>query len=142
MSQPDGGGPGLARRLVVATVIALVLGASTALAIRYLRTSGTPVARPSATASPSSDPAYLPAVLDPSPSPSSGPSPSPSPSAHRAPAPRTTTPTPVPSSARPSSSPPHVPVYQVPKSGLCRYVDFAPMASIDTSDPKHDKPEV
>ncbi len=142
MSQPDGGGPGLARRLIISTVIALVLGGSTALAIGYLGGNDRPTARPGATKSPTGGPTYQPAVLTPSTGTSPSPSPSLSPSAHRAPAPRTTTRVPAPSSARPSSSPPHVPMYQVPKDGLCRYVDFSAMTSIDTLDPKHDKPEV
>jgi hypothetical protein len=136
MTTGEGPGSGLARRLVVATVLALLLGGTTTLAVRYLSTPQQPVALPSPTAPAVTDPPVAPLVVDPV----ASPSPSTSPSASHRPAPRPR-PQPTPTSSSPSPSPSHVPMYQAPKGGLCKYVDFTALKSIDTLAPD-DKPEV
>lgn len=130
--------PGLVRRLVPAVVVAVALGAGTALAVRYATTDHQPTALPSPTVSVTTDPPYDPVVVDVSPSASASPSPS-----RRAVTVPTARPVPTPTrTASPSPSPHPAPVYLEPTGGICRYIDFRPMTRIDTLDPAHDKPEV
>lgn len=122
-------------RYLVAILVAVLLGGGTAYLLTNHAVPAPAHVEPSPTAPPT-DPA--PGTLD-----DTSPSPSPSPSASRSPshrpAPRPGTTPSVPPS--PSPSPSHVPLYQAPKGGLCKYVDFGPMKSIDTLSPD-DKPEV
>ena len=129
------GEPSLARRLVLAAVIALLLGGSTTLIIRYASTSHHPIAVASPTASPTVDPPVVPVVEVPSLSPG----PVPSPVAHRRTTPPGATPSAVPA---PSPSPSHVPLYRTPKGGMCRYIDFGPMMAASTMSASDSKPEV
>jgi hypothetical protein len=126
VTDPDPRTPHLARRLLPAVLVAVVLGAGTTLVLRHGATAHQPTAQPSPTVSVAVDPTDVPAVVDPSPSPS----PSASPPAR--PSPGRTAVQPSRSPVRPSPSPSRMPMYHVPADGLCRYVDFTPLAAVNT----------
>lgn len=118
----------LVARLLVAVVLAVLLGGTTAVVIRYASSPAAPVARPGPTASAQTDPPQpLPAVAPVPSSPSAAPSPSPS---------RTVAARPV---AKPSSASPvptRRPLYYVPSDGLCAHMDFTALAALDTTGDK------
>jgi hypothetical protein len=120
----------LARRLVVAVTLALLLGGTTAVAIRYVSSPATPAARPSPTVSAQPDQPTQTTVADPSPS-SPSPSASPSPSGSRTVAAR-----PVAKPSSPSPVPTRRPLYYVPSDGLCAHMDFTALAALDTTGDK------
>lgn len=123
MTEPDPRSPGLARRLLLAVLVATVLGAgAAALAVR---SNAHPAARPTPSASPAVDD-VVPAVTgEPSPTPSvSTPTSSRRPSPSRKPA--------VSGTPRPSPSPSRVPLYVMPADGPCPYIDFTPLVAINT----------
>jgi hypothetical protein len=125
--EPEHRTPGLVRRLVLAVVIALLLGGGTTLAVRYATTSHRPTAAPSPTVSATTEAPYVPLVVEPSPSLVGSASPSPGP----------TRPGPTPSRSvrhTPSPSPSRMPMYHVPADGLCNYIDFSPLAAVNTRD--------
>jgi hypothetical protein len=129
MTTGDGDRPvrGLARRLLVAAAVALLLGGATAVTVRYLDAPARPHAQPSPTVPAATDPPVAPAGLDPVPA-SPSPVPSPSRSARARPVAK-----PSPSRSSTSPSPSHVPLYQPPVKGMCAYVDFGAIATLNTS---------